>query len=80
MIKQLAALGASAVALAFVSASAQTPVQSLQIATAKGVYSYEVEVADNEPSRELGLMNRTQMQPIMGCCSSSPNALRSRSG
>jgi uncharacterized membrane protein (UPF0127 family) len=43
------------------SARAGETVEPLDIVTSTGAHHYEVEIADNDASRELGLMNRHQM-------------------
>ena len=50
------------------AASAQTPlkVEPLDVTTAKGVYHFQVEIADNEASREKGLMFRRFMPADRG--------------
>ena len=62
MRRAAAGFGAALAGLSlWISADAETATQPLQIVTASGVHSYDVEIADDEASRELGLMNRYEM-------------------
>ena len=43
-----------------------TPLEPLEIRTAKGVFKFKVEYADTERTREYGLMCRTKVAPLGG--------------
>jgi uncharacterized protein len=56
-----------------VGARAESGVSPLEIVTSTGAHRYEVEVADNEPERERGLMDRREMAANHGMRFEFPN-------
>jgi hypothetical protein len=65
-ITRFATLIAAAVALSGAAAGQPLKVEKLDIATARGVYHFKVEVADNEDARERGLMFRRRLAADRG--------------
>ena len=64
-------LWAAVAVIFFLAASASVPVQgsaldSLEIVTATGRHAFQVEIADNDATREHGLMDRRYMAPDHG--------------
>jgi uncharacterized protein len=64
-------LWAALVFIVFLAASASVPTKSgeldsLQIATSTGRHAFQVEIADNDATRERGLMDRRYMAPDHG--------------
>ena len=69
----------------FLAVSAGVPAQngkpdSLEIVTSTGRHAFQVEIADNDATRERGLIDRRSWRPTTACCSSSTARPRCPSG
>ena len=80
-LNRCAALIAAALTIAGAAGAKPLKVENLDIATARGVYHFKVEVADNDATRERGLMFRkVPLRRTGACCSTSSTPCRWRSG